>query len=58
MAHHSLKSAYSSLSERINRFPQGAPSSELLVSIIKILFLVKKRQILFRTFPLSHSMQE
>jgi len=38
MAHHTIKSGYSSLSERLNRFPQGAPPSELLFSILKILF--------------------
>jgi len=42
MAHHTIKSSYSSLSERINRFPQGAPPSELLFSILKILFSEKE----------------
>lgn len=30
MAHHTAKSAYSLLTERLNRFPQGAPDSPLL----------------------------
>jgi hypothetical protein len=38
MAHHALKSAYDDLSRRINRFPQGAPPSELLFKIWKLLF--------------------
>ncbi len=38
MAHHTLKSAYASLTERLNRFPQGAPPSELLEKILRILF--------------------
>ncbi len=37
MAHLTLKSGYSSLVERLNRFPQGAPPSELLFRILKIL---------------------
>mgnify|MGYP005842388911 CR=1 FL=1 len=39
-AHH--RSAYSRLSERLNRFPQGAPPSELLFSILKLLFSEKE----------------
>jgi ferredoxin len=38
MAHLTLKNAYSSLAERLNRFPQGAPPSELLFKILKMLF--------------------
>jgi hypothetical protein len=38
MAHHTLKSAYASLTERLNRFPQGAPPSDLLEKILRILF--------------------
>lgn len=38
MAHHINHSAYNKLVERINRFPQGAPPSELLTKILKILF--------------------
>ncbi len=38
MAHRTLKSGYSNLVERLNRFPQGAPPSELLNKILKILF--------------------
>lgn len=38
MAHHINHSAYNKLVERLNRFPQGAPPSELLTKILKILF--------------------
>ena len=38
MAHRTLKNGYSGLVERINRFPQGAPPSELLYKILGILF--------------------
>lgn len=38
MAHHTLKSGYAALTERLNRFPQGAPPSELLRQILTVLF--------------------
>lgn len=38
MAHHINHSAYNKLVERLNRVPQGAPPSELLTKILKILF--------------------
>lgn len=38
MAHRTLKSSYHQLVERLNRFPQGAPPSELLYQILKLLF--------------------
>ncbi|MFC1527559.1 4Fe-4S dicluster domain-containing protein [Candidatus Neomarinimicrobiota bacterium] len=38
MAHHINHSVYNKLEERLNRFPQGAPPSELLTKILKILF--------------------
>ncbi len=38
MAHHINHSAYNQLVERLNRYPQGAPPSELLTKILKILF--------------------
>src|SRR5512143_1047018 len=37
MAHHALRNGYSSLVERLNRFPQGAPPSELLYRILALL---------------------
>lgn len=38
MAHHTVKSGYTALTERLNRFPQGAPPSDLLRRILSILF--------------------
>jgi ferredoxin len=38
MAHATLKGSYSSLAERINLFPQGAPPSDLLFKILEVLF--------------------
>ena len=45
MAHHTLKSSYSHLSDRLNRFPQGAPPSELLFEILKMLFSEKEAEL-------------
>lgn len=42
MAHHTLKTAYSSLADRLNRFPQGAPTSDLLFKILEMLFSEKE----------------
>ena len=38
MAHFTSKSAYQQLSSRLNRFPQGAPPTELLFKILALLF--------------------
>jgi ferredoxin len=38
MAHHTLKSGYSQLVDRLNRFPQGVPPSETLYKILALLF--------------------
>ena len=38
MAHATARSAYRDLVDRLNRFPQGAPPSDLLYRILKILF--------------------
>ncbi|MGA2382592.1 MAG: 4Fe-4S dicluster domain-containing protein [Gemmatimonadales bacterium] len=38
MAHHTVKSGYSQLADRLNRFPQGAPPTALLFSILGMLF--------------------
>lgn len=42
MAHHTLRNGYSSMVERLNRFPQGAPPSELLDKILQILVSEKE----------------
>ncbi|MFZ5877891.1 MAG: 4Fe-4S dicluster domain-containing protein [Chloroflexota bacterium] len=38
MSHTTLKSGYTELVERLNRFPQGAPPSDSLYKILQILF--------------------
>ena len=38
MAHNVSQSAYQRLTERLNRFPQGAPPTELLTKILTVLF--------------------
>ncbi len=38
MAHATARSGYSNLIDRLNRFPQGAPPSDLLYRILRILF--------------------
>jgi hypothetical protein len=38
MSHHTARESYRKLSERINRFPQGAPPTELLFQILAVLF--------------------
>lgn len=45
MSHLVAKSAYKSLEERINRFPQGAPPSETLYKILGTLFTEKEAQL-------------
>ena len=42
MAHNTIKSSYSQLAERLNRFPQGAPPSQVLFKILKMLFSEKE----------------
>ncbi len=38
MSHQTARESYRKLSERINRFPQGAPPTELLYKILAVLF--------------------
>jgi ferredoxin len=38
VAHRTVRSDYQRLTERLNRFPQGAPPSDLLYAILKMLF--------------------
>jgi len=42
MAHHTHKSVYTQLVDRLNRFPQGAPPSDVLYEILKMLFSEKE----------------
>ncbi len=45
MAHHTLKSSYSQLIERLNRFPQGAPPSETLNKILGMLMSEREAEL-------------
>jgi ferredoxin len=45
MSHHTLKSGYSELVDRLNRFPQGAPPSESLYKILAMLFSEKEAEL-------------
>ncbi len=45
MAHQTLKTSYSRLSDRLNRFPQGVSPSEMLFEILKILFSEKEAEL-------------
>jgi ferredoxin len=45
MAHTTLKSGYTELGERLNRFPQGAPPSDTLYKILQILFSEREAQL-------------
>jgi ferredoxin len=46
MAHHTIKSSYSNLVDRLNRFPQGAPPSKLLYQILKMLISEKEAELI------------
>lgn len=45
MAHHTIKSGYAQLVDRLNRFPQGAPPSDVLYRILKMLFTEKEAEL-------------
>ncbi|MFC1848711.1 4Fe-4S dicluster domain-containing protein [candidate division CSSED10-310 bacterium] len=45
MAHHVLRSSYSLLVDRLNRFPQGAPPATLLYQILKMLFSEREAEL-------------
>ncbi|MGB5169510.1 MAG: (Fe-S)-binding protein, partial [Acidimicrobiia bacterium] len=38
MAHQTVRAGYQQLADRLNRFPQGAPPSDVLYAILKMLF--------------------
>ncbi len=44
MAHRTMQSAYDRLTDRLNRFPQGAPPSDLLFGILRLLFSEKEAE--------------
>jgi ferredoxin len=45
MAHNNNLSAYQRLTDRLNRFPQGAPISDLLFQILKVLFREREAEL-------------
>ncbi len=45
MAHHTVKSGYVELVDRLNRFPQGAPPSRLLYKILEMLYSEKEAKL-------------
>jgi ferredoxin len=45
MAHTTVRSGYEKLVDRLNRFPQGAPPSETLYAILKLLFSEREAQL-------------
>ena len=45
MAHHTIRTGYVNLSDRLNRFPQGAPPSQLLFQILEILFSEREAEL-------------
>lgn len=45
MAHLTPKAGYADLAQRLNRFPQGAPESTLLFSILEILFSSREAEL-------------
>jgi len=52
MAHNTLKSSYSRLTDRLNLAPQGAPPSDLLYKILAILFSEREAE-LVSTMPIK-----
>jgi ferredoxin len=61
MAHHTSRSSYRELIERLNRFPQGAPPSELLYQILAMLFSAREAELVaklpIRPFTVAQAAQ-
>lgn len=59
MTHHTLRSGYESLVERLNRLPQGAPPSDTLYAILNLLFSEKEAELVallpIRPFTAGHA---
>jgi hypothetical protein len=49
MAHHTIQSGYARLADRLNRFPQGAPPTPLLFSILRMLFSEREAALVARS---------
>lgn len=48
MAHHTVRAAYETLADRLNRFPQGAPPTALLFRILQLLFSEREADLVSR----------
>ena len=48
MAHRTARSSYAELTDRLNKFPQGAPPSELLERILALIFSVDEARLAAR----------
>ena len=48
MAHHTAKASYEQLSRRLNKFPVGAPPSELFYDILAMLFTEREARLVSR----------
>lgn len=46
MAHHTIKTGYTHLADRINKFPQGAPPTRILFSILEMLVSEKEASLI------------
>ena len=61
MAHHTVRTGYESLVERLNRLPQGAPPSDTLYAILQLLFSEKEAELVallpIRPFTAEHAAQ-
>ena len=61
MAHHTVRSGYEALVERLNRLPQGAPPSDTLYAILKLLFSEREAGLVallpIRPFTAQHAAQ-
>lgn len=59
MAHHTLKESHRRLAERLNRFPQGAPPTDLLFRILHVLFTAEEAGLVallpIRPFTAAHA---
>ena len=62
MAHRTPRSGYHQLSERLNRFPQGAPPSALLYRILAMLFSAREAELVaqlpLRPFTASQAAEQ
>jgi ferredoxin len=45
MSHHTTKSGYQNLSQRLNKFPLGAPATKSLYKVLEVLFSPKEAQL-------------